>query len=431
MVSSRWLNKSRYSVNYNSNKLVTGMRRRCVLMAAVLMPAPWSCWAEVTVAASGSARYEHDSNVFDLQSGFPVPGTTDFTRADSLYTYGAAVDVNYFWDRQQLFATLTDNEFQYNHFSQLDHNEYNLDMGMNWKLLHALDGSLDVARIRSMVPFINTQNSEFALQTEQREAAKVGYEFIPDWRLEGTGIHRTFDQTFTVSPSQDLRESSGGMAVKYLGRAGLTSGLSGTYTVGDYSGPGASFNPSYHQTTLAVTALYMPTGRSSFNGSLGYSDRKSGSDQNSASGFTGELDFESQLTGKTSLHLLLNRGINSYVSNQGSEIDSVGALTVRWQTTYLLGVIAGYTWTERQLPGQGDNGGDRTDHLQYLSLNLDYEPLRWLSLKPYVNYQTRKSNFLGANFNASVVGIYVTAQWQNSRQPDLKLKQLNSPSPIH
>jgi hypothetical protein len=409
------------------------MRRRCVLMAAVLMPAPWSCWAEVTVAASGSARYEHDSNVFDLQSGFPVPGTTDFTRADSLYTYGAAVDVNYFWDRQQLFATLADNEIQYGHFTQLNHNEYNVDLGLNWKLLHSLDGSLETVRIRTMVPFTNTQGSEFALQTEQRETGKLGYEFIPDWRVEGTGGYRTLDQSFTLAPSLDLHESSGTVAVKYLGRAGLTSGLSGGYTVGDYTGPGAAFNPSYHQTTLAVTALYMPTGRSSLNGSLGYSDRKSDSQLNSVSGFTGELDFESQLTGKTSMHVLVNRGINSYVSNLGSEIDSVGAFTVRWQTTYLLGVIAGYTWTERQLPGQGNNppGSDRTDHLQSVSLNLDYEPFRWLSLMPYVNYQTRKSNFIGGDFNASVVGIYFTAQWQNSRKPDLKLKQLNSPAYVH
>ena len=36
---------------------------------------------------------------------------------------------------------------------------------------------------------------------------------------------------------------------------------------------------------------------------------------------------------------------------------------------------------------------------------MDYEPLRWLTLKPYVNYQTRNSNIIGGNFNATIYGI--------------------------
>ena len=83
---------------------------------------------------------------------------------------------------------------------------------------------------------------------------------------------------------------------------------------------------------------------------------------------------------------------------------------MNWQATYKIGVVLTYSYTYRQLPGQGDApvGGERLDHLQLASLNVDYEPLDWLSLKPFVNYQLRGSNYIGANFNATVVGVNFT-----------------------
>jgi hypothetical protein len=407
-------------------------RRHRALIVAALLPMSWSCIAQVTVATSASARYEYESNVFDLQSGLPVPGTTDYQRSDRLFTYGAALDANYLWDRQKFFARLSDNEFNYDHFSVLDHNEYSVDTGLNWKLLRSLDGTLEVQRNRSMLAFTNVNNAQFDLQTEQRELAKVGYAFTPDWRVEGSGYYRTVDQVFVNAPALDLRESSETLAIQYLGRAGLTAGFSGAYIDGNYSGPSAAFNPSYTQNTFSATALYAPSGRSSINGIVGYSERKSATSLNSLSGFTGEIDYDNQLTGKTTVHLLLNRSINSYVSNASSEIDSIATLKVRWQTTYTLGVILGYNWTQRELPGQGSTGvnSNRLDHLQYVSLNMDYQPARWLTLKPYFNYQTRNSNVAGGSFNATIYGILFTVTWPIQRQPDVLLQRLNQPASI-
>ena len=407
-------------------------RRHRAAVAAALLPMSWSCMAQMTVAGSASAGYEYESNVFDLEKGSPVPGTTDYQRSDRLYTYGAALDANYLWDRQKFFARLSDNEFHYDHFTVLDRNEYSVDTGLDWKLLRSLDGTVEVQRSRSMLAFTNVNDAQFDLQTEQRESAKVGYAFMPDWRVEGSGYYRTVDQAFVNAPALDLRESSETLAVQYLGRAGLTAGFSGAYIDGNYSGPSAAFNPSYTQSTVSATALYAPPGHSSINGILGYSDRKSATSFNSLSGFTGEIDYDNQLTGKTTVHLLLNRSINSYVSNASSEIDNIATLKVRWQTTYRLGVILGYNWTERTLPGQGSTGvnSDRLDHLQYVSLNMDYQPLRWLSLKPYFNYQTRSSNVAGGSFNATIVGLLFTVTWPNQRQPVVQLQRMNLPVSI-
>jgi len=412
---------------------------RGVLFAVFLMPIACPGWAEVNIAAAGSARYEHESNVFDLQNGYTVPGTNDLQRSDRLYTYGAALDVDYLWERQKLFAILSDNQFRYDHFKQLNHNEYSVDLGLNWKLGRLFDGTLESVRSRTMVVFTNVVNSRFDLQTDQHNTARLGFEFIPDWRIEGTGTHHTNTQSTVGQPDIDLTEKTGTLALQYLGRAGLTAGLLALHSTGNYTGNTAAtgvvagLNPSYRQNSLSLTAMYTLSGRASLNSALGYSDRKSGSAANSISGFTGELDFEDQLTGKTSMHVLLSRNISNYVANVASEVDNTAALTVRWQTTYRLGVIAGYNWTNRNLPGQNDQAlnPDRVDHLQYASLNLDYQAFRWLTLKPYINYQTRSSTFTGGNFSATVYGIYFSAQWQNQRQANPTLQNLNLPAAVH
>jgi hypothetical protein len=387
----------------------------CVLAAAMSCQVPLSSLASVTFDASATARYEYDSNVFDLQGGYPIPGTTDYQHSDTLYTYGAAFDMTYLWDQQKLFASLSTTNFRYDTFTDLNHNEYNLDGGLNWKLGSTVDGTLEVLRNHTMLPFSTVENPQVIFQTEQRESGKIGYVFSPDWRLEGSGYYQTIDQTYLDAPVIDLTESSGQAALKYLGVAGLTWGLSGAYVLGNYTGAIAASNPSYRQTSISLVATYEPTGRSTFNGTLGYSDRTSSSKLNAISGFTGQIDYQNQLTGKTSLEAEVSRSIDSYVAAVSSEIDSSATLNVRWQATYLLGVLVGYSWTYRNLPGQGNEplGSDRIDRLQYGSIKVDYEPFLWLSIKPYVNLQTRSSNFVGGNFNATTYGVYFTVQWQD------------------
>jgi hypothetical protein len=393
------------------------------MAAVILTQVPGPSHASEMIDASAASRYEYDSNVFDLQGGHPVPGTSDFQHSDSLYTYGAGLDMNYLWSQQKLFAVLSVNEFRYDHFTQLNHREYSLDGGLNWKLGLHLDGTLEVLRSDTMVPFSNVQTVSFVQQTEQRESAKVGLEFSPDWRIEGTGRYRTIDQSSAGIPNLDLKESFGQVALKYVGLAGVTSGVSGGYTVGNYTGGDAASNPSYRQTNVDLVATYDVTGRSNFNGALGYSDRTSSSALNSISGFTGELDYNYHLTGKTSMQMRVGRTISSYVANASSEIDTGAALTVHWQATYTLGVEVGYVWTTRDLPGQGDApvGGERIDHDQLATIKIDYEALQWLSIKPYVSLETRSSNFIGenivgANFNATVYGVNFTARWQDHPQ---------------
>src|ERR1019366_5582760 len=413
---------------------------RCLCYVA-LLASPVSAFAQLALTTAADTQYEYNTNVFDQQHGYPLPGLATAGYSDHFIAYAGKLDATYLWSQQQFHATVIGTEYHYDRFTELSHSEYTLDAGWNWKLGRNWDGLLEVSRVRSMVSLYNLIEAQLALQTEQRETGKIGYQFVPDWRAEASSYTRKIDEPLLGAPNLRLSESSGQGAFKYTGTAGVTAGVSAGYLHGTYdgnplvNGVAIVLAPEYHQTSADLTATDIVTGQSTFVGAIGYSRRSSassgiGAEINNISGATGELDYRRALTGKTTVELDLSRHINAYITGGGSEIDSIAALTANWQATYKIRVTAGYNYTYRHLPGQGDVpvGSNRTDRLNYVSLAVDYEALPWLSLKPYVNFQDRTAtNFAGGNFNATVVGAQFTLQWQHGVVPPPTPFQIQAP----
>jgi len=394
---------------------------------AMLLAAPMAALAELDIKVSGDTQFEYNSNVFDTQSGFtnPFGGTRS---GDSFDAFGGKLDSSYLWSQQQFYLTIIGNEYHYNHFTQLDHDDFNLDGGWDWKIGRLLDGLIDVNRIRSMVSFYNLVGSSLVIQTEQRETGKASVQMTPDWRTEVTGFTRTVDQPQQTAPDLSLTESSGTLGFKYTGTAGVTAGIAANYLKGSFDNTGPTIvAPSYNQKSAALTATDEVNGQSTFRGNIGYSRRASDSGINTVSGVTGDLDYRRALTGKTTAEVDLTRQINAYLTNDASEIDSIAALTVTWQATYRIGLALGYNYTYRQLPGQGNTlvGGaivatesERVDRLNQATLSLTYAPVPWVILKPYLSFQDRTSqNFIGGKFDSDVIGLLFTLQWQRNDIP--------------
>ncbi len=412
-------------------------------MALVL---PSTARAQLSVRAAGVGGWQYNSNVFDVQSGFPVPGTApptfsicgrfaltcnsgvprggDHHYSDWYYSYGAQVNLSETYSQQNWFLIGGATHFTYDHFTQLSHSEYLLDGGWNWKLDDIWDGRLEVSRTRTMVAFTEIVQLELAVDIEQRESALVGLQITPEWRAEASGFSRKLSEPLLGEPNLQLTESSASLALKYGGTAGLTSGVLASYSHGSYSGATLFASPAYNEKSVGLTATYKPAApsttstagpqsASTFDGAVGWSERTSRSGVDDLSGLIGHLDYSNQLTAKTSAKIAVDRAINSYLTNAGSEIDTSIGLSAVWQATYRIGVTPGYTWLYRFLPAQGPTpGSDRGDHMQFASLTIDYEARPWLAIKPYANFQTRRSNLYGGNFNASVYGANVTLALQ-------------------
>jgi hypothetical protein len=378
---------------------------------------PLACAAAPALTVSGTAQYEVNSNVYDLAGGVPVPGTADTRHSDNLQEYRGSFLATYQLGEQNVYANLHAGEFLYDRFTILNHTEYSIDAGLNWEALRTLTGSFDVTRSRSMVAF-NTlveQQQQPALQTEQRETAVIRYLVTPDWRLDTDVYTRTVDSPVPTAANLNLKESSADLALKYVRDAKLTEGFDVGYLTGEYDGvAAANLSQTYHQANAGLVVNYAASGLSSFTGQAGYTRRSSALGTNDLSGATGSLDYKRNLTAKTSIDLLLSRAISSNVANDSSEIDGTASGTIKWQATYRIGIQANITYLNRFLPNQGvPLGTDRRDHQITGALNLNYEVLRWLTIAPYANVQSRTSNTIDGGYNATVYGVNVTGRWKN------------------
>jgi len=393
--------------------------RLCGAAAAIILPL--QAVAQLTGTAAATVQYENNSNVFDLNSGFGAPVTGTTRRSDSYYSYGAQFTASYPWRRQEFYATVSAADYKYQHFSELNHTSYNFEGGWNWRLAEAFDGKLDVVRTRNMVPFYNLTGSTFSttlsLLTEQRETAQINYTLNSRWRLEGMAYTSKSEQPVVNAPDLQLTQNAGTVDLDYLGLGWLTSGITATYLKGHYEGSITTDNPSFTETRFGFLAKYKRT-RTTLNGQLGYSHRTSDNNRDSTAGLTGLLEFTDQLTPRTTVTAKAERVINSYVFDAGSEIDSNLSGSVAWQATYKSAFTAGYTFSYRDFPGQGNNpiGSRRVDIQEYVTFGINYQPWRWLLVRPYYNAQTRRSTFVGGHFSATIYGVSVTLQTPDEKR---------------
>ena len=382
----------------------------CLASAALVVPV--RAHAQVTGDVSATAQFESNSNVFDLQSGFAPQANNDTRRSDTDLSYGANFDLHYLAGRQDFSLTGGVNQYEYQHFTQLNNTSYHFDAGLLWKLGEALDGKVDIARTRAMVPFFDLTGTgeQLSLVTTQTESLQIGYKLNSDWKLEGTANTSKTEQPIVGSPDLQQTQRGGTLAIEYQSVGGLTSGLTAGYSTGDYGGSIGTNNPTYSQSTIGFLTSYK-VNRMTYEGQIGYTRRSSDTGDNNSSGLTGLLDLKYQLTPKTSFTAKIDRSINSYFLNTSSEIDTEAGVGVTWQATYKLSVTAGYTFTYRDYPGQATNtvSGDRVDIQELANLAMLYSPRPWLVIKPYANLQTRRSTFPGGDFNGTVFGVSITA----------------------
>jgi hypothetical protein len=111
----------------------------------------------------------------------------------------------------------------------------------------------------------------------------------------------------------------------------------------------------------------------------------------------------------------LRREISTYLTTGGSEIDTTGSVGLTYQLTYKIRIRASYEYTNSKFPDTpvgavGLDALERTDHFQTANLEATYQVLHWLSIRPYVRYQTRHSNIPLDSFNSNAVGIELLAK---------------------
>src|SRR5437588_8704822 len=91
-----------------------------VYTALVALSLPLAAQAQFAGKASATVQVESNSNVFYLNRGAAPPGN-DSHRGDTYVAYGAQFDATYSWRRQEIYATASTTQSDYQRYSKLNH----------------------------------------------------------------------------------------------------------------------------------------------------------------------------------------------------------------------------------------------------------------------------------------------------------------------
>jgi hypothetical protein len=386
---------------------------RLALCALLLGALPGGALADLSASPYAAETIEHNSDVFDLNKSGPQPvGSGGPSFADTLFDTRAGVDATYQLDRQKFFGTAEFRKFNYDNFTLLNHDEVLLDGGLNWKLAHTFDGTFEYRHERRMVQFLDlAAATQLTLETEHVATAGVNVNLTPEWRLESRLRDRLLESPRTDTPGLSLHEDSLHEGLRYLGVSNLSAGVDAEYLSGRYDHDPVALTPDYHQTTLQFASNYVVSGFTNFTGDVGYTKRTDPTNAGLAA-ITGSIGYQHTITGKTQMNLQLSRAVNSYLTTTGNELDTTASASLLYQATYKIAVKTGYSYTDSKYP-ETPVGGiliDRVDHFQVANAEMDYQALRWLSVRAYLRYQTRGSNEQTYSFNGTIVGIELLAK---------------------
>jgi len=391
-------------------------RRRAlglVVLVAGSIAAAHSALAQAVFNPYVDAHYEHDSNVFrapNSEANIVAFGDPKLDDTDLKSVIG--MDAKYLWSEQKLTATVEGRRFIYDHYSNLDHNEYLADVALNWQLTSLLDGLLEARQEQTMAQFSLNNSTQLTIDVDRKINLTANLNFNPDWRLE-TGVYdRNLKSPLQFYP--DLIEKDVGTHLGLLNRSqsNLTYGIIADHISGSYEN--APTVGSFNQTSAQLTLRYTASGLSTFNGAVGYTKRDQDVAGGNISAVTGLIGYTRQLTPKTNVTVNVSRNINSYLAAGGSEIDLSSSVAVTWQATYRIGVTATVGYLHSTFEGQvipGSNAAGRVDKLPTESLKVIYQPLRRLQLQAYLNNSSRSSNVAEDNFSDSIVGIEAKFTW--------------------
>jgi hypothetical protein len=384
-------------------------------------------WALTDITPYATVGIEHNTNVFSRPASEPPFASSGNTElGDRDYTYLGGVDADIAWSRERLRLNAQAEHVGYDRFSELNHNEYKGRGDFDWHLGPVVDGTLSYGQTRIMSPLANTLSDQLELQTEHNASAAVRVLVTPRWRLDLQPRWRELDAPLPDYPDFSNRESGGNVGINYLGINRLTAGLRVDYVSGSFSHIlGAT---DYHQTSEDLTATYVVTGASRFTGELGYSQRDStlinpadaavlgpggGGLAGRTNAFTGSLMLTREFSAKTSAHLRAFREISSYSAGANAMIGTGAEAGVTWSPDVKFTFDLGYRQETQSI--QGDvvaiGSTNRVDHLKTGNLSVKYHIRDWLTLRPYYTRDMRGSNYEIASYNATIVGVDLTARW--------------------
>jgi hypothetical protein len=398
----------------------------CVALAGVCVPRSAHAVTDFNPYASIDAQ--HTTNAFSLPDKEQLAPGASFSDTITRYIVGSTAEFD--WGVDKLTLNAEGSRYEYAQNDNLSHFESKFGGLLGWRLTPIFFGSFEYSQARSLSAPGDTLSQQLEIQTDRILRGALRLMVTPRWRLDVEPEWHQLDSPLPAYPEFGYRETSTAGSILYLGIAKLTAGVRLSYL------DGAFYHiidaTKYNQKTAELTSNYAVTNFTSFNVKLGYTWRNANlvnpgdavdlggtvGALGDTTAFTGELALARQLSIKTALGLKIFREVDSYAAGANPDISTGVEGSIKWDPDFRFSFAARYRYSKEIIEGtQAITGfSGRSDHIDQAEFSVRYQTLRWLSLRPYVSRYSRSSNLARASYNATVVGIDLTARLHPEQQ---------------
>jgi exopolysaccharide biosynthesis operon protein EpsL len=372
-----------------------------------------------TLQFRASQSFQHDSNIFrlsDQANTQAILGRPERSDTVSTTTVGIKLNKPVGLQRFELGANFEVNK--YSRFSSLDFNALSYAAAWRWSLTPSFHGNLTTDRREYIDNTADIQNQgQVNRRTDKATVLDAEYEVDGVWRLLGGVFQRDSKSSRPFVFQGDSKITGNEVGFRYQFPYATSLAYRFKNSTGEYSNnffpgiAGSDFKDREHE----VRGEWRPGGRSTLNGRISHFARKHDTlPLRDFSGVTGQLDWNYEFTGKTSAAAGIVREIGSYQTNNASYFQGTRVFVApKWNATEKITLLARYDYGIRDFKGPlpGFAATDRRDRLQLASFSAEYQALRELKLRAWVQQDKRKSNEFGADYKSNAVGVSAEASF--------------------
>lgn len=369
----------------------------------LMQPSPRSDLTDAdTLQWRAGAQWQRDDNVF-----FEPEASA---KSDRILVTSLGLRLNKPWSLQRLELDLRLDNYDYGRYSALDFTALNYEGAFRWAFTPRLRGNLRAERREELDRFSDVASGQVNRRTEQNHGLDAEYELGAAWRaLAGVFERRTDNSVAVREPDATVR--GGELGARYEFRSGNTLGYRFRQGQGDYAGAvsgAGDFRERQHEFELG----WQPTGQIRVGGRLAWLERAhEAQPARDFSGWTGRLQANWLLSGKTSVMAGLTRELASYTSDFGAYYEGLRFfIAPQWKPTAKTAVRLRWDHGTRNYKGVALLPG-REDRLNILALGLEWEPVRALRLLATAQREARDVNLPGLDYKAQVYGLSALASF--------------------
>jgi len=289
---------------------------------------------------------------------------------------------------------------EYSRFRELDNDHYKFKGTASLVLTRSLTATISASKDHFLQSLANRTDESKGFQRESKGSAEVAYAITPEWSIRPeVDVLRERFSLLDQTPS-DVDENASQLSLEYRRASLSAAGLKVRNVEGDYPHRDVAFGSgeetSYRQRSADAFATYIPSGLSSFNVEVGYTQRRHEDPSvPNFSGPTGMLTYRRTISGKTYLQVDAFRRLQqAYEIGVNFERESGYDALANYAVTAKTALALEYLYIEDAFVGsqaQDPLNIGRTDKANIYRVGFQYEPLRKFLIEPQFRYESHDS----------------------------------------